>query len=666
MTSNAWQSNLMSGRNLSHIALRFIPLMLLWPTPSLIAQSPMRQHQLDSVAVVGHHYASPIRGLGTGAIRWQMEHLVSMPQILGNADPLRYAQMLPGVQTNADLDAGMHIMGCDNGHNELSIDGIPVFNPTHLLGFFSAFSATHFAQMELTPSANRATMANRLGGFIDMQSHTTADSLSGHFTTGLIATDATLRLPTGSRSALTASARTSYLNLLYGPFLKVDDSQMRYDFSDLNLSWSFAPTQADQLLLTAYAGGDDLSIDDLTSNAISWGNRLIGVTWRHALAEGSLQMQAYASHYHNRLQLDASAFRLDVRSQITDLGANAALQLGEWDLRLDYIHHSLSPLPWTHQHAHEATLAAHWQHHFTPQLSLGLGLKGSLYALNGEASWQRLDPMATLQYQTLSAGTLTLTCSSRHQFLQQSSISQLGLPTEFWYSATPTLRPQYAHSLTLGHHWSLPAQGWQLSTQLFGKRLSHQKEFVGTAMNFVTEVEFDFFSQLSEGRGHNYGIDLILHKTSGRLTGWVAFTLSRALRRFSSIPHTFPASHERRFEGNIVANYRLNDKLDLAATFVLADGVPFTAPDYFLLLNGRFLSHFARYNDNRLPTYHRLDLALHWHLSSRQSLNLSLYNAYGHDNVTHYRLKLHQGRYGYRPLCLFSWPLPSVAYTLRF
>ena len=100
-----------------------------------------------------------------------------MSKLFGNADPLRYAQSLPNVQTSGELDAGLHIEGCDNAHNEMSLNGVPVHNAAHLLGFFSVFNASHYAQMRFSPTALSAGNANRLGGFVDLSSPDTISSL---------------------------------------------------------------------------------------------------------------------------------------------------------------------------------------------------------------------------------------------------------------------------------------------------------------------------------------------------------------------------------------------------------------------------------------------------------------------------------------------------------
>lgn len=175
--------------------------------------------ELRQVSVTGRRVASQLasdRGVsvvGMGLMR-------SMPRILGNADPLHYAQMLPGIQTGGEYDAGLHIQGSDNSHNMLAIDGVPIYNAAHLLGFFSVFNATHFSSMRIGKSATAAAAPNRLGGMVDMQAgRDRPPGPTGDVAVGPMSSQATVSLPAGRCSWLTLSARAAYFNLLYSRWL---------------------------------------------------------------------------------------------------------------------------------------------------------------------------------------------------------------------------------------------------------------------------------------------------------------------------------------------------------------------------------------------------------------------------------------------------------------
>ena len=221
----------------------------------------LNHYGLQAVEIRGKRLRSQLREIeGTSII--SMSLMDEMPHILGNADPLHYAQLLPGVQTNSEYDAGLHIQGCDNSHNYVSLGGAPVYNAAHLLGFFSIFNAGHFSEMSLQKSPVSASFPNRLGGRVDMLTPTwlaAEDSLSvgtvhGELSVGPMSSQGTLRLPISKRSLLLLSARAAYLNLLYSKWLEVDGDEVKYDFSDYNLSYITQLDDANVLKIEGYWG----------------------------------------------------------------------------------------------------------------------------------------------------------------------------------------------------------------------------------------------------------------------------------------------------------------------------------------------------------------------------------------------------------------------------
>ena len=215
--------------------------------------------QLRSVEVAVQRYTSPLRLRADGTRTWQLSALQGMPKIMGNTDPLHVAELLPGVQTSSEFDAGLHILGCDNAHNEVSLDGTPLYGVQHLLGFFSVFNAAHFQTMTYAPAASLESSSNRLGGLLRMNTmDAVPERTTGEIAVGPMSSQATLRLPIGRRTLLVASAREAYMNLLYSRWMKYDDEQLRYSFGDYNLTLLHQATSRDRLCFNFYGGHDSL------------------------------------------------------------------------------------------------------------------------------------------------------------------------------------------------------------------------------------------------------------------------------------------------------------------------------------------------------------------------------------------------------------------------
>lgn len=215
-------------------------------------------HELPTVVVDGLGGSAPVRTLNRGRVVWHMSALNRLPQIMGNSDPLRYAQTLPGIQTNNEYDSGLHIYGCDNSHNILTIADVPIYNANHLLGLFSTFNPSHYQQMSINKCATDASFSNRLGGQIELSlEQTPVDTVGGEFTIGLISSQGTIRIPIGHNSSLTLSGRLSYLNLLYGYALKNDGMRLHYSFADGNATWLWNPDSCNKVWVDAYWGATE-------------------------------------------------------------------------------------------------------------------------------------------------------------------------------------------------------------------------------------------------------------------------------------------------------------------------------------------------------------------------------------------------------------------------
>lgn len=278
---------------------------------SAIVADTLHHYQLQGVEITGKKVRSSLKEI-EGANVINMSLMDDMPRILGNADPMHYAQLLPCVQTNSEYDAGLHIQGCDNSHNFVSIGGAPVYNAAHLLGFFSVFNAGHFNDMSLRKSSSSADFPNRLGGSLDLRTPTWIlgeDSMQmkavhGEISVGPMSSQGTLKLPVGKRSLLLLSARAAYLNLLYSKWLEVDGDRVNYDFSDYNLSFITQLNAHHVLKWEAYWGYDHVKLtqaDHGLNARLRWNNTMAALHWYSKWGNVSSEQMLYYSRYANRV-----------------------------------------------------------------------------------------------------------------------------------------------------------------------------------------------------------------------------------------------------------------------------------------------------------------------------------------------------------------------------
>lgn len=655
---------------------------------SVLAQdSLLRGDTIREINVRGHRLKSFLLDAPNGISRIDLRMMDDMPRILGNADPMHYAQLLPGVQTNSEYDAGLHVQGCDNAHNIISINGVPLYNVSHLLGFFSIFNTPHFATMQLARSAANATMANRLGAHIDMQmADTLRNQISGDLSVGPISSQGTIRVPTGKHSLLTVSARQAYLNLLYGQWMKIETEVMHYDFGDYNLTWFYQPNERHDLSLDIYHGYDRAKYSDedyLLDTNLKWGNTMVALHMNSRLGQDSkLHQTLYYTHSYNKFALNMSTLQIDVPSSISDVGYRADMQTGPVNMGIQVIGHTIQPqdpninglfsidyVPQPREHSLESSIYADYTLQTGPVITTA-GLRTAYYQL-GNYRRAALDPVVSVTYQMNDATQLILRSSLKHQYLHRSGFSDMGLPTEFWFSASNTYPAQYAWNISLGLDTWLKNRMYHLTFETYYKRLYHQQEYSGNIFDVIYS-SYDLQAMLLHGQGYNYGINVLLEKRKGKLTGWLSYSWGRAMRRFNDVHYQgwYPASHERPHELNAVTTYRLNRHWSFGGTYVFASGTPFTAPKKFYLLNENLVSVFGEHNGNRLKPYMRLDLSINYDFRQRQGrrsgINLSFYNITMHGNDIYYRLKIYKDRFAAKPFRFMLKIMPSINYYYQF
>lgn len=660
----------------------------------------LNHYGLQAVEIRGKRLRSQLREIeGTSII--SMSLMDEMPHILGNADPLHYAQLLPGVQTNSEYDAGLHIQGCDNSHNYVSLGGAPVYNAAHLLGFFSIFNAGHFTEMSLQKSPVSASFPNRLGGRVDMLTPTwlaAEDSLwtgavHGELSVGPMSSQGTLRLPVGKRSLLLLSARAAYLNLLYSKWLEVDGDEVKYDFSDYNLSYITQLDDANVLKIEGYWGYDNMKIGQASyglQGKLKWDNTMAALHWysrsKDGLNEGgkdwSMEQMVYYSHYANRLNLNEYSFQVGMRSFIFDLGYKGNFSWGRWRMGAEVVRHQLLPqdigitgnlanyqTDAHHQLATEASVYLQYCQPLGEKLLMEMGARVSGY--HCQKSFYRVMPHLKFNYDLSSSAKLNLNLGIRNQYLFQTGFSSAGLPTEFWFAADQNHRPQYAcHAALQGEFWFAEKE-YRLSVETYYKWLMNQIENNSNMFDILFS-SYSFDGSLLNGKGYNYGLNLLLEKRRGKLTGWLSGSLGRAMRKFDGEQYQgwYPAGHERIYELNAVATYRINRRVSLGSTYVLASGTPYTKVNYAYLMSGNLVTEYGPHNGDRVKPYMRLDLSVSYDFATkgkvRSGINFSLYNVTMHGNDLFYRIKVYDNHVRYNAFKFLMPIMPSINYYCKF
>ena len=623
-----------------------------------------------------------------GKTYWGLETMKSMPM----ADPLRNIQLLSGVQTTSENTGGTFVQGCNNSHNYTSLNGTPVYYPMHLLGFFSTFNSLHFRDLVFNKHMSLPT-ANRLGAEVGMVSpETLPATFGGDVDLGLLTAQATLRLPFGHKVGAVVSGRYSNVNLIYDGLINSvrRNNDIRYRFYDLNATLLYAPTEKDLVTADFFQGSDyaDLGIIFYKINTrLTWSNRTASLRWKRSTGRLSMDNRLYYTAYQSRLDVTQTDSRACLPASIYTIGAKSEqcymAECGFFTYGGELMSHTLYPqspevagsyatvyAPQQRQRAVEGALFFQTDFMLGDAVELIGGLRVS--GFHHERMQVAVDPRLTLRYQPSNATTWQLTAGTYTQYLHQVGFSSNGLPSEFWIAASGSIPAQRAAKVSMGLQQDLFGGGFRLSVEPYFSRMAHQVEYKGNALALLMET-YDLDANLVVGDGYNYGVDLMLQKNFGKLTGWVAYAWARAPRRF--VRHgelvVYPSVHNREHDLNVVANYRLSDKWTLSATYICATGTPYTEVKNAYILGENAILGYDAHNSSRYPTLNRLDVAATYQLPScnrvEHSVKVAVYNTTFAKNPISYNYNRVKGSHIYKsPVYIFSTAVPSISYFMHF
>ena len=241
------------------------------------------EEEMETSYVTAAAEEKTISGVMSGDLRLNMEKLSVLPRMLGNTDLIKTIQLMPGIQISGEMNSGIYIRGADAGHNSVLFDGAPVYNASHLMGFFSVFNSNHISASTLHKSNIPSEFGGRLSGVLDVSSRNEIpERFTGNIDAGILSSQATLGIPLGKKSGLYLSGRFSYLNYILNSIENMMNGAdaPNYFFDDFNLSWVLSPDEDNSIRVNAYYGSDRLDFSQSTYQAGA------GLQWHNATCSG--------------------------------------------------------------------------------------------------------------------------------------------------------------------------------------------------------------------------------------------------------------------------------------------------------------------------------------------------------------------------------------------
>ncbi len=639
---------------------------------------PSDVQQIEEMKVNAEKENDNITSSGMNVTKFDPKSIETIPVLFGEKDIMKTLQLTPGVKTAGEGNSGFFVRGGGADQNLILLDEAPVYNASHLLGFFSVFNSDAIKDVSLYKSGIPAEYGGRASSVVDVKmrdGNNKKFGASGGL--GLISSRLTLEAPiVKNKGSFIVSGRRSYADL----FLKLSNNEDLKDvqlfFYDLNAKANYRISKKDRIFLSGYFGRDKFKLGE--NFGFSWGNATGTLRWNHLINDKFFSNTTIVrSTFDYEFSIGNGDDAFGIRSSIKDwnvkqdfsyfLNSNNTLKFG-----VSAIHHTFRPgsLTGSNESFNELILSSRYAlelgAYIQNEMKIGArfnvmyGLRYSGFNYMGEgtdyqfdtngnetgsreySSWesikyyQGLEPRLSASYIISEKNSIKASYNRNYQYIHQLSNSTTSSPTDNWVPSSSNVKPQIADQVALGYYQNLKKNMYRVSGEIYYKSLANQIDYRnGAELILNNQVEGD----LVFGKGRAYGFEFLLEKKKGKFTGWLSYTLSRSLRTFADINEgkEFSARQDRIHDIAIVMMYKINKSLAISGTWIYYTGDAITFPSGKYEINGTFIPYYTERNGYRMPDYHRMDIGLTWYLKDKKkfehNLNISIYNLYARENA---------------------------------
>src|SRR5664279_472916 len=645
-----------------------------------------------------------------------VREIQNIPVILGEKDILKTIQLLPGVTPAGEGNAGFFVRGGAVDQNLILLDEAPVYNPSHLLGFFSTFNSDAIKDITLYKGGFPAEYGGRLSSVVDIKMNDGNNKeyhVSGGI--GLIASRLSIEGPiVKNKGSFMIAARRTYADL----FLKLLSrngpdsiaSKSTLYFYDLNMKANYQLTEKDRLYFSCYLGRDNFNLGGTVG--LNWGNVTATARWNHIINDKLFSNTSLIySKYSYNFNVAVGNNTMHVLSEIQDwnlkedlnyyLNSNNTIKFG-----FNAIYHTFVPSKVDstvifhvrsvdNRYALENALYISNDQTISPHLKATYGLRYSLFSSIGPGTvytynqvadvldsaiypkgkiyntYGGIEPRLLVSFVINDSSSIKISYARTRQYIHLLSNTTSTTPFDLWVPSNVNILPEIADQYTIGYFRNFSNNMYETSVEVYYKTLQNQIDYRNGA-NLILNNKVE--SQLVFGKGWGYGAEFLIRKKYGKLTGWISYTLSKTKRQFPDINNgtVFLAKQDRPNNLAIVGMYELNPKLTFSATWIYISGNVVTFPSGRYYVDGNIVPYYTERNGYRMPDYHRLDIGLTWIRKKtnrfESNWNFSIYNVYARANA--YAINFQQDpndptKMQAVQLSLFRF-VPAITYNFKF
>jgi len=673
---------------------------------------------IEEVIISEERSDANVTNTEVSTIKLDIKESKLVPVLFGEQDILKTMQLMPGVSASSEGSSGFFVRGGDSDQNLILLDEAPVYNASHLMGFFSVFNSDALKDLKMFKGGIPAQYGGRISSVTDIRmKNGNIKKFEASGGIGLISSRLTVEGPIlKEKASFIISARRTYADLLVRTFSEKFDDLNLY-FYDLNGKANIRLGESDRVFLSGYLGRDAFGTGFM---GFDWGNKTATIRWNHVFSNKLFSNTSLIySDYDYGFKVGFDAFEVNMNAGIYDynlkqdfnwyLNTNNTINFG-----FQAMLHKFKPMAFTiklendsteeneddssntdlsEQKALETAFYISNKQKLGKRLSLNYGLRitnfnnigaftsktyndkaeitdSIVYAENEFYSpYFGFEPRLNATFLLNKTSSVKASYNRTYQYLHLLSNSTSGSPTDMWMPSSPNIKPEYGDQVAIGYFRNFKDNAYEFSIEGFYKGLRNQVDFKDGADAFGNP---DIEGELVFGKGRAYGLEFLLKKTVGKFTGWASYTLLKSERQFDDISENwFSARQDRTHDLSLVASYKLSKKLIFSGTWVYYTGDAVTFPAGKFEIDGIPINLYTERNGDRMPDYHRLDLGITYILKDTKKfyndLNVSVYNAYNRKNAYSITFKENEetGKNEAERMALFGI-VPSITWNFRF
>ncbi|TPD73481.1 TonB-dependent receptor [Flavobacterium microcysteis] len=660
-----------------------------------------------------------------------IQEIKKMPAVMGETDILKSILQLPGVTNAGEGASGFNVRGGAADQNLILLDEALLYNSSHLFGFFSVFNSDAIKDLKLYKGGIPARFGGRVSSVLDIyQKEGNSNEFHMNGGIGVISSRILAEGPIEKgKSSFLVAGRSSYAHL----FLKLTDNKNSAYFYDLNTKLSYKLNENNNLFLSGYFGRDVFDIGNQFNNV--YGNTFINLRWNHLYSEklfSNLSM-IYSDYYYG-LKLDVAGLnwdsgiknyniKYDFKHYISErFKMTYGLNTVYYDFNPGTVSPTGSSSGINHEqldkkYALEPALYVDAEQELTDKISINYGFRYSMFYRMGQqdmniyanneavtfnpeqqiyekgkpigtehfgsgktiASFNNLEPRFAISYQLDDNQSIKASYNRMSQYIHLISNTSSPTPLDVWAPSDNFIKPQLLDQVALGYFRNFHNDDYTLETEIYYKKVKNRIDYIDGADLIANDA---IEQVILNGRSRAYGLEVLLRKNSGKLNGWISYTLSRSEQQTPGRTageiginngNWYSTGYDKTHNLAVTASYQLNEKWSFGSTFALQSGQPVTYPNGQYEYGGVIVPTYGTRNGDRLPAYHHLDVSATYIPKPDKKKGwqgewvFSIYNLYNRMNSASMTFRQNEdtGRNEAVRLSIFGF-IPSVTYNFKF